>query len=139
VRVGTPVKIDFPGLNNKEITGTVRVTGKLISASRAFAVEIRIPNDKDIRANQIAVVRLQDYAATNVLTAPINTLQTDEKGKYVMVGVVEKGKTTAHKRSVTIGQSYADKVEIKAGLQTGDELITDGFQGLYEGQLITTL
>jgi membrane fusion protein (multidrug efflux system) len=138
VRVGTPVKIDFPGLNNKEITGTVRVTGKVISASRSFQVEIKIPNDKDVRSNQLAIVKLQDYAAKNVITAPINTLQTDEKGKYVMVGATEKGKLIAHKRSVTIGQPYADKIEIKSGLETGDQLITDGFQGLYEGQLITT-
>ncbi|HWK06407.1 MAG TPA: efflux RND transporter periplasmic adaptor subunit [Puia sp.] len=138
VKVGTPVKIGFPGLNNKEITGTVHVTGKVISASRSFQVEVRIPNETDIRANQIALIKLQDYAANKVITAPVNTLQTDEKGKYVMVGVADKGKLTAHKRSVTIGQPYADKIEIKSGLQAGDQLITDGFQGLYEGQLITT-
>lgn len=138
VRVGTPVKIDFPGLNNKELSGSVKVAGKVISASRSFPVEVRIPNDKDIRANQLAVVKLQDYTAKNVITAPVNTLQTDEKGKYVMVGINEKGKWYAHKRAVTTGQPYADKIEIKSGLQTGDQLITDGFQGLYEGQLITT-
>jgi len=138
VRIGTPVKLAFPGLNNKEITGTIKVAGKVISASRSFQVEIRIPNDKDIRSNQLAVVKIQDYTAKNVITAPVNTLQTDEKGKYVMVGTNEKGKWYAHKRAVTIGQPYADKIEIKSGLQTGDQLITDGFQGLYEGQLITT-
>jgi RND family efflux transporter MFP subunit len=137
VRVGTPVKIDFPGLNNKEITGSVKVTGKVISASRAFQVEVKIPNDKDIRSNQLAVVKLQDYSAKNVITAPVNTLQTDEKGKYVMVGVTDKGKLVARKRAVTIGQPYADKIEVKSGLEAGDQLITDGFQGLYEGQLIT--
>jgi membrane fusion protein (multidrug efflux system) len=139
VRVGTPVKIAFPGLNNKEITGTVHISGKVINTgSRAFQVEIRIPNDKDIRANQIAVVKLQDYSAKGVLTIPVNTLQTDEKGKYVMVGVKQNGKTVAHKKNVTIGQLYADKIEVTGGLDKDDQLITDGFQGLYEGQLITT-
>jgi membrane fusion protein (multidrug efflux system) len=139
VRVGTPVKIAFPGLNNKTITGTVRVAGKVINTgSRSFTVEIRIPNDRDIRANQVAIVKLQDYAATNALTIPVNTLQTDEKGKYVMVGVTQNGKTVAHKVNVTIGQLYDDKIEIKSGLQAGDHLVTDGFQGLYEGQLLTT-
>jgi hypothetical protein len=37
-----------------------------------------------------------------------------------------------------IGQLYNDKIEVTSGLQTGEELITDGFQGLYEGQSITT-
>lgn len=139
VQVGTPVKIDFPGLNNKEITGIVHVTGKTInSGSRSFEVEIRIPNSSDIRANQVAVVKLQDYAATGVLTIPVNTLQTDENGKYVMVGATDNGKTVAHKKTVTIGQLYADKIEVKSGLQAGDQLIIDGFQGLYEGQLITS-
>jgi membrane fusion protein, multidrug efflux system len=139
VRVGTPVKIAFPGLNNKIFTGTVHVAGKEInSGSRTFSVEVRIPNSKEIRANQVAIVKLQDYAATNALTVPVNTLQSDEKGKYVMVAATENGKTLAHKRTVTIGQLYADKIEVKSGLQAGDQLITDGFQGLYEGQLLAT-
>ncbi|MBS1665694.1 MAG: efflux RND transporter periplasmic adaptor subunit [Bacteroidetes bacterium] len=139
VKVGTPVKIAFPGLGNKEVTGTVHVAGKVINTgNRAFQVEIRIPNGKDIRANQVAIVKLQDYTTNSALTIPVNTLQTDEKGKYVMVAAKEGGKLIAHKKAVTIGQLYADKIEVTSGLEKGDEIITDGFQGLYEGQLITT-
>jgi membrane fusion protein (multidrug efflux system) len=139
VRVGTPVKIALPGLENKIITGTVHVAGKTINpGSRSFSAEIRIPGNSNIRANQTAVVKLEDYSAKNAITIPVNTLQTDEKGKYVMVGVQENGKILARKRTVTIGQLYGDKIEIKSGLQAGDQLITDGFQGLYERQLITT-
>jgi membrane fusion protein (multidrug efflux system) len=139
VRVGTPVKIAFPGLNNREINGTVAIAGKVINTgNRAFQAEIHIPNSSDIRANQVAIVKLQDYTASNVLTIPVNTLQTDETGKYVMVGQPQNGKITAHKKSISIGQTYADKVQVMGGLQPGDQLITDGFQGLYEGQLITT-
>jgi membrane fusion protein, multidrug efflux system len=139
VKVGTPVKIAFPGLGNKVVTGTVHIAGQVINTgNRSFQVEIHLPNGNDIRANQVAVVKIQDYAASNVLTIPINTLQTDETGKYVMVATKDKDKTVAHKKSITIGQTYSDKVEVTGGLQTGDSLITDGFQGLYEGQLITT-
>lgn len=138
VRVGTPVKIDFPGLNNKEVDGTVAVSGKVINAdNRAFQVEIHIPNAGDIRANQVAIVKLQDYSATHVVTIPINTLQTDETGKYVLVAVQQQDKLVAHKKPVTIGQAYGDKVQITSGLDFGDKLITDGYQGLYEGQAIT--
>jgi membrane fusion protein (multidrug efflux system) len=139
VKVGTPVKIAFPGLNNKEITGTVRVVGQVINTgNRAFRVDIRLLNSKDIRANQVAIVKLQDYTASKALTIPVNTLQTDEKGKYVMVAAKDKEKIIAHKKTVTIGQLYADKIEVTSGLQPGDQVITDGFQGLYEGQLLTT-
>ncbi len=139
VKVGTPVKITFPGLNNKEITGTVRVAGKSInSENRSFQAEIKLANTTGIRSNQVAFVRLQDYNVAKTLTIPVNTLQTDDKGKYVMVAVKDKDNNlTAHKKSITIGQSYGDKVEVTGGLQEGEQLITDGFQGLYEGQLIT--
>ena len=139
VKVGTPVKIALPGLGNQIITGTVHVAGKVIDpGSRSFTAEIRIPGSSNIRANQTAVVKLEDYSANNVLTVPVNTVQTDEKGKYVIVGVKENGKLVAHKKSITIGQMNNDKIEVTGGLQTGDELVTDGFQGLYEGQMITT-
>lgn len=139
VKVGTPVKIAFPGLNGKTFTGTVHIAGQVINTgNRSFQVEIHIPNSSDIRANQVAVVKLQDYTASNVITIPINTLQTDETGKYVLVGLQQNGKTVAHKKTITIGQTYSDKVQVTGGLQPGDQLITDGFQGLYEGQLIST-
>jgi multidrug efflux pump subunit AcrA (membrane-fusion protein) len=38
---------------------------------------------------------------------------------------------------VTIGQFYGDRVEIMSGLTIGDRVITEGFQGLFDGQLIT--
>src|SRR5205823_2134437 len=136
---GTPVKISLPGLNNKEITGIVHITGKTINGeSRSFTVEIKLPANSDIRSNQVAIVRLQDYNVAKTLAIPVNTLQTDDKGKYVMVAAKDKeNNLLAHKKAVTIGQSYGDKVEVTGGLQEGDQLITDGFQGLYEGQLIT--
>ncbi len=140
VRVGTPVKIDFPGLNNKEIIGTVSISGKVINAdNRAFQVEIHLPNSGDIRANQVAIVKLQDYSASNVITIPVNTLQSDETGKYVLVAQQRPDSTIiAHKKTITIGQTYSDKVQVTGGLAVGDKLITDGYQGLYEGQSITT-
>jgi RND family efflux transporter MFP subunit len=139
VRVGTPVKIAFPGLNNKEVMGSVTTSGQVINANnRAFQVEIHIPNGGDIRANQVAIVKLEDYSARNVLTIPINTMQSDETGKYVMVGVDQKGKLVAHKKTITVGQSYSDRIQVTGGLDVGDKLVTDGYQGLYEGQPIVT-
>jgi aspartokinase len=37
-----------------------------------------------------------------------------------------------------VGQLHNDQLEVKSGLQSGDVLVTEGFQGLYEGQLLTT-
>lgn len=139
VKVGSPVRITLPELNNKVINGKVHVAGRTIDPStRTFYVEVQLPADRELRPNQIALAQIQDYSTPNVITIPINTLQTDDKGKYVLVATQDKGKLVAKKRAISIGQTYGDKVEIKSGLQQGDQLITDGFQSLYDGQLITT-
>lgn len=138
VNVGNLVDVYLPDVN-KTIKAKVTVAGKQIDPlSRAFYVEVRLPSSKDLKPNQIAVVKIQDYAASNTITIPMNTLQNDEKGKFVMVAVNENGKLRAHKRPIVIGQLNDNDLEVLSGLKEGDQLITDGFQTLYDGQLITT-
>jgi len=138
VAQGSNIVVSLPDLN-KTLNAKVSVAGKTIDpVSRSFYIEAKLAPDKDLRPNQIAIVRIQDYNASNAITVPVNTLQTDEKGKFVLVAVNENGKLIARKRAVQIGETYGDKVEIKSGVQGGDQIITEGFQGLYDGQLITT-
>ncbi len=138
VKAGSHVKIFLPDIN-KNIDGVVSVAGKSIDAtSRSFFVEVKLPADKDLHPNQIAVIKIQDYTINNAITVPVNTLQNDEKGKFVIVASKENGKTIARKKTVIIGEFYGDKLEIKSGLQAGDVIVADGFQGLYEGQVLTT-
>jgi len=49
----------------------------------------------------------------------------------------ENGKMVARKRSISIGEFYDELIEVTAGLTASEKLITKGFQGLYEGQLLT--
>ncbi len=139
VKVGTNLVVTLPEDNNKSINTKVSVSGKLIDPStRSFYIEGRISGNSGFRPGQIAMVRIQDYAVPDAITIPINTIQNDDKGKFVMVAVVENGKKVAKKKPVTVGQLYGDKLEVKSGLQVGEVLISDGFQGLYDGQLIIT-
>jgi uncharacterized protein YkvS len=48
------------------------------------------------------------------------------------------GKVIATRKTVVLGEVYGDIVEIKSGLTGGEQLITSGYQNLYEGQLVTT-
>ena len=138
VKEGSKMIVNLPDLG-KTINTSVSVSGKIIDPlSRSFYVEAKLPADKDLKPNQIALVKIEDYTVPKAITIPVNTLQTDEKGKFVLVAVNENGKLVARKKPVQIGELYGDKLEIKSGLQTGDQVITEGFQGLYDGQLITT-
>lgn len=139
VNVGNTLKVTLPESDNKVITTKVSVASKLIDpTSRTFFVEGKMPQDKNVKANQIAKVQIRDYTNNTAITIPVNTLQTDEKGKYVLVAVTENGKLVARKKIVFIGELYDGKLEVKSGLTAGDKIITDGFQSLYDGQLIAT-
>lgn len=138
VRKGSAVLITLPDLGTT-LQSSISNLGKMIDPlSRSFYVEAKIAANSQLRPNQVASVKIKDYAASNAITIPMNTLQNDEKGKFVLVAVKEGNKLVARKKQVIVGELYGDKLEIKLGLAAGDSLITDGFQGLYDGQTITT-
>ncbi|PWT71455.1 MAG: efflux transporter periplasmic adaptor subunit [Bacteroidetes bacterium] len=138
VRKGTRVLVEVPDIN-KQFYSTITLVSQLINNnSRTFTAEATVPAESDLKPNLIALVKIQDYAASNVIVIPMTTLQTDETGKYVFVMANENGKYKAKKRNVVVGSVYGEKIEIKQGLQPGDQLISGGFQDLYDGQSITT-
>ena len=55
-----------------------------------------------------------------------------------MVAVKDGDRLVASKKPIDIGMMYGDKVEVLSGIQAGDNIITEGYQGLYDEQPITT-
>ncbi|HZH65065.1 MAG TPA: efflux RND transporter periplasmic adaptor subunit [Flavisolibacter sp.] len=138
VGVGTTLEVELPG-SQKKLTTKVSVAGKIIDpTSRSFQIEAPVPSDPSLKPNQIAIVRIRDYSAANAITIPLNVLQNDEQGKYVIVATKEGTKTVARKRRVVVGELYGERLEIKSGVQSGDMIVTEGYQELYEGQALTT-
>jgi membrane fusion protein, multidrug efflux system len=137
---GTPVLINIPDANKINIPSSISLISQSVDANlRGFMAEAKIPSDGSLKPNQTAVMRIKDYSAANAIVIPVNMVQTDEAGKYVFIMVKSSnGKATAHKVPVVIGEVYGDNVEIKGGLKAGDELITEGYQSLYEGQSISS-
>ena len=138
MRKGSPVAITIPDAN-KTVNSAISLIGQSVDPTqRGFIAEAKIPYDPILKPSQSAVVKILDYAAANAVVIPINVVQSDETGKYVFVlSKSSNGKTIAHRVIVTIGEVYGENVEIKAGLNAGDQLVTEGFQNLYEGQGIT--
>jgi len=137
VNKGTVVVAEIQDLH-KTINTTVSFVGASIDAiNRGFVVEAKLPSDPALKPNQLALMKIKDYSAANTIIVPLNTLQNDEKGKFVMIATTDNGKLTAHKRQVVIGMLNGDQLEIKSGLKAGDQLVTEGFGSLYEGQQVT--
>jgi multidrug efflux pump subunit AcrA (membrane-fusion protein) len=84
----------------------------------------------------IALLNIIDYKANNVFPIPMNIVQNDQAGQFVMVAVKNGDKIVASKRVIKTGLIYKGTVEVKSGLTEGEELIITGYQNLNEGDLI---
>ncbi len=122
---------------NKTYNANLSFLSKTINANnRSFTAEAKLPYDGLLRPNQNAQVKIEDYSVANAIAIPVNTVQTDDKGKYVYVAVQEGTKTFARKKQITVGELNGQLIEVKNGLAAGDKLITEGFQNIYEGQAL---
>ncbi len=138
IHKGMPVNIKLPDVN-LEFNSSISLMNQTIGLNnRSVTTESKIPYNPNVHINQVAQVRIKDYANPRAIVIPLTVLQTDENGKYVYVIATENGKTVARKKVVQVGEIYGNSIEVKGGLSVGDQLITEGFQSLYEGQAVTT-
>lgn len=139
VKKGDKVKVEVPETGKPAYETFVSTVGASIDPkTRSFLVEAKLPSDQLLKPNQNAVMKILDYEKKGTVVAPVNVVQTDDKGKFVFVMVKEGDKTIARKKVVDVGQVYNGLIEIKNGLAGGDIIITEGYQALYDGQVITT-
>jgi RND family efflux transporter MFP subunit len=133
---GTPMQISIPDAG-LEFNTNISLIGQTVGLdNRTVVTEAKIPYNPRIHINQVARVRIKDYSNPNAITIPLMALQTEQNKKYVYVVVDEKGKKIARRKYVQAGQIYGEKIEV-TGLAAGDQLITEGFQSLYDGQVVT--
>lgn len=138
IKVGSEASLYFPDIQ-KTVETKLGVVGTVIDPlNRSFYVEAKLPIDKNFRPNQLVQVKIKDYTKKNAVIIPINIVQNDDKGKFIFVAVTENGKLMARKKAITIGEFYGNNIEILAGLTVGEQIITEGYQSLYDGLNITT-
>jgi membrane fusion protein (multidrug efflux system) len=138
IKKGTPVNIRLPDVN-VEFNSIISLMNQTIGLnSRSVVTEAKIPYNPNVHINQVAQVRIKDYANPHAIVIPLTIMQTDEKGKYVYVMQTENGKKIARKKAIQAGEIYGENIEVKGGLAIGDQVITEGFQTLYDGQVVTT-
>lgn len=135
---GTPVEILIPDLS-KTIQSSLSLVSQSIDPSlRGFMAEAKIPYDPRLKPNQTAILKVMDYSSPKAVVVPVNAVQSDETGKYVFIAqTIGNGKTVAKKVPVNIGDAYGSMVEVKTGLSGGEQIVTEGYQDLYEGQAIS--
>lgn len=136
---GSKVVVNIPDLP-LVVNGEIGLISQSINASsRGFTAEIKLPFNSKLKPNQIAQIKIQDYAANQIIAVPVNMVQSDEKGKYVYVMEKNGEKLIARRKTIITGESYEGSIEVKSGLAAGEQLVTEGYQTLYEGQLVAAV
>lgn len=132
------VTITLPSID-REITKPIDVVSKVIDpANRTFGIEVYIPNmDGMVRPNMMAKLKVNDYQRNNVLTVPINVVQSTNEGGYIYLAEESESGWVAKQQSVVTGNSYNENIIIEEGLQSGDQIITVGYNNLNDGDQIS--
>ena len=139
VKKGDKVEVVVPESGKPAYKSTISVVGAAVDpTTRSFTTEAKLPSDPMLKPNQLATMKILDYQSKDAVTVPINVVQSDEKGKYVYVAEKSGNKTIARKKTVIAGQSYNGVMEIKSGLAGGDLIISEGYQTVYDGQVVMT-
>ena len=122
----------YPG---EKFPGTVyRIYPTINPSTKTFQVEVKIPNPSEkLRPGMYAKINLE-FGAQEALIIPSSALLKQEGTNQKYVFVEKDG--IAEKKIVNTGRRYNDLVEIKSGLEAGENLIVAGQAKLMEGNMV---
>jgi RND family efflux transporter MFP subunit len=135
VKKGNKVQIAFGDLN-KSVSGQVTFVGKAINQlSRTFPVEIALASNSDFRPNMSGELKLIFHSEEAAIVVPVNVVQDINGQKVVYTAETVDGKLVAKKNIVKVIGVYGNLAQVST-LKSGDKIITVGYQGLNDGELI---
>ena len=139
---GQDAEVVFDALPGRTFGATVTEVGVSAVGSATFPVTLRIDDDGDIRSGMAAEVSLlvrEDGADTSserttAIFVPLVAVGEDQNGRFVFVVEDSGGDVaTVRRRPVEIGSLDERGLRIRAGLETGDVVVTAGVRRLIDG------
>jgi membrane fusion protein, multidrug efflux system len=132
---GDEVIVYLPDVK-QEIVAKVTFCSKYINpVNRTFAVEAKLNSKSDnLKANMIAVLKINDYRVPEAFVLPVNLVRNDNKGQYILLAAQENNQFIARKTVIQTGQIYNGYTEVISGLEPGQKIITSGYLNLEEGE-----
>ncbi len=135
IKKGNNVIVNVPELK-KDIEAKVTFVGKNIDPlSRTFNVEVNLKSLPDLRPNMTANIKVVFKSEASALVVPVNVIQSLNNEKVLYIAEQNGKETVARKKTVTIEGVYGNEAQV-TGLKAGDKVITVGYQGLNDGDLI---
>src|SRR5258706_5151568 len=136
IHLGESIAVLVSGINKTFDGKIVRFSDQIDTTTRTMHTEVDVPNPKyELVSGMYASVKIPLHSVANVLTVPVQAVQSAGEGKGVVLVVDRANKIES--RSVTLGLQSATEVEIISGLQE-NELVIFGAQGQYKpGEVVS--
>jgi RND family efflux transporter MFP subunit len=136
IKKGNKTIVTIPELK-KDVEATVTFVGRTIDPlTRTFNVEVKLPSYADLRPNMSGVIKVVYFTEANAVTVPVNVVQTMNNQKVVFVAEMDGKNLVARKRVVTVDGVFDNLAQINSGIKAGDKIITFGYQGLSDGEVV---
>ncbi|HEY5748099.1 MAG TPA: efflux RND transporter periplasmic adaptor subunit [Chryseolinea sp.] len=137
IKKGNKVTVTIAELG-KDISATVTFVGKTIDPlSRSFPVEVKLPAEANLRPNMTGVVRVIFHTEPSAIVVPVNVVQSINNEKIVFISETNGKQTVARRKVVTVDGVYDNLAQVQ-GLKAGEKIVSFGYQGLDDGQVIKT-
>lgn len=104
-------------------TGTVKAKARFVNTDQALF------------PSQFVNLRLEVRNIKDAVVVPVTALRHGATGDFVYV--LNAADHTVALRPVTRGQATVDKIQVKTGLQAGEQVITEGADRLKDGAKVT--
>ena len=122
VRMGQQAPVIIDAVGDRELKGrVVEIVPAADAASRSFLVKIEIPSDPALRSGLFGRAQFSRGEKSSLL---IPRTAVVERGQLQGIYVLDQNKI-AGLRYITLGKPSGAQVEVLAGLQAGETLISD--------------
>ncbi|HEY0941269.1 MAG TPA: efflux RND transporter periplasmic adaptor subunit [Steroidobacter sp.] len=138
VKLGDEAQIRLDALPGKTLTGKVtEVSGAADTASGMFGIEVALdPTDLPLKSGLVAKLTIipSTAKAGERVYVPISAI-VEGSGRTARVFVLDQ--KHARRRDIEVAFIEGESVALHAGLQAGEQVITDGAQYLEDGEEVT--
>jgi RND family efflux transporter MFP subunit len=133
---GQTLEVDVSGLKRTFKGKIARFSDQIDPATRTMHTEVTVPNPTfELVPGMYASVRIPLHSVTNVLTVPVQAIQSTAVGQGV--ALVVNSQKRLEKREVKLGLQTASEVEILSGLSEGDTVVFGEQNQFKEGELVS--
>jgi RND family efflux transporter MFP subunit len=126
VRVGTSASVIVPRLPNRPLRGRVAyIDPRVDPATRTAKVRVEVPNrDSALRLGMFVELTFETEATAARPTVPRSAVQMIGSRAVVYVATADEGRFV--ERTVELGTTVDQTVEVVRGLKPGERVVTDG-------------